>query len=88
MENQNTAEQNNPEEEENGEEQLETVDLPILPVDDLVIFPYMPPVPPFPPHHVALSGKIVMDAVDDAMLNGERVLCIFQKYFLFLQELD
>ncbi len=78
MENQNTAEQNNPEEEENGEEQLETVDLPILPVDDLVIFPYMPPVPPFPPHHVALSGKIVMDAVDDAMLNGERVLCIFQ----------
>ena len=78
MENQNTAEQNNPEEEENSEEQLETVDLPILPVDDLVIFPYMPPVPPFPPHHVALSGKIVMDAVDDAMLNGERVLCIFQ----------
>ena len=78
MENQNTIEQENPEEEENGEEQLETVDLPILPVDDLVIFPYMPPVPPFPPHHVALSGKIVMDAVDDAMLNGERVLCIFQ----------
>ncbi|MYF99306.1 endopeptidase La [Candidatus Poribacteria bacterium] len=78
MENQNTIEQENSEEEENDEEQLETVDLPILPVDDLVIFPYMPPVPPFPPHHVALSGKIVMDAVDDAMLNGERVLCIFQ----------
>ena len=69
-----------PEEHDNSIEQenLETVELPILPVNDLVIFPYMPPVPPFPPHHVALSGKMVMDAVDDAMLNGERVLCIFQ----------
>ena len=63
---------------EDSEEILETAELPILPVNDLVIFPYMPPVPPFPPHHVALSGKMVMDAVDDAMLNGERVLCIFQ----------
>lgn len=78
MENENSTEHENPEAHENAEEELETVELPILPVDDLVIFPYMPPVPPFPPHHVALSGKMVMDAVDDAMLNGERVLCIFQ----------
>ncbi len=78
MENENITEYENPEENEIAEENLETVELPILPVDDLVIFPYMPPVPPFPPHHVALSGKMVMDAVDDAMLNGERVLCIFQ----------
>lgn len=60
------------------EEILKTQELPILPVDDLVIFPYMPPHPPFPAHHVALSGKMVMDAVDDAMLNGERVVCIFR----------
>jgi ATP-dependent Lon protease len=74
------SEPENSEEHDNSIEQenLETVELPILPVNDLVIFPYMPPVPPFPPHHVALSGKMVMDAVDDAMLNGERVLCIFQ----------
>ena len=74
------SEPENPEEHDSSIEQenLETVELPILPVNDLVIFPYMPPVPPFPPHHVALSGKMVMDAVDDAMLNGERVLCIFQ----------
>ena len=26
-----------------------TQELPILPLDDLVVFPYMPPVPPFPP---------------------------------------
>ena len=72
------TEDENPEEHEDSQEILETAELPILPVNDLVIFPYMPPVPPFPPHHVALSGKMVMDAVDDAMLNGERVLCIFQ----------
>ena len=82
MENEHNTnlEPENPEEHDSSIEQenLETVELPILPVNDLVIFPYMPPVPPFPPHHVALSGKIVMDAVDDAMLNGERVLCIFQ----------
>lgn len=74
----NITESENIEEEQDTEENIETVELPILPVDDLVIFPYMPPVPPFPPHHVALSGKIVMDAVDDAMLNGDRDLCIFQ----------
>lgn len=72
------TEQENSEGLEDSEERFETAELPILPVNDLVIFPYMPPVPPFPPHHVALSGKMVMDAVDDAMLNGERVLCIFQ----------
>ncbi|MDE0482583.1 MAG: endopeptidase La [Candidatus Poribacteria bacterium] len=72
------AESEEHDEYEDSEEILETAELPILPVNDLVIFPYMPPVPPFPPHHVALSGKMVMDAVDDAMLNGERVLCIFQ----------
>lgn len=70
--------QENIEQNEDIDEQIETVELPILPVDDLVIFPYMPPVPPFHPHHVALSGKVAMDAVDDAMLNGDRELCIFQ----------
>lgn len=54
-----------------------TQELAILPLDDLVVFPYMPPVPPFPPHHIALSGKMAIAAVDDAM-DGERVLCIFQ----------
>ena len=39
------------------EEILKTQELPILPVDDLVIFPYMPPHPPFPAHHVALFRK-------------------------------
>ena len=34
-----------------------TEDIPILPVDDLAVFPYMPPVPPFSPHHIALSGN-------------------------------
>ena len=89
MENENTIEQEetedikevkvkkNSEDTEEAEEE-EIVELPILPVDDLVVFPSMPPVPPFPPHHVALSGKTVMDAVDDAMLNCKRVLCIFQ----------
>ena len=72
MENENSTEY------ENAEENLETAELPILPVNDLVIFPYMPPAPPFHPHHVALSGKMAMDAVDDAMLNGKRDLCIFQ----------
>ena len=70
--------QENIEQNEDSAEHIETVELPILPVDDLVIFPYMPPVPPFHPHHVALSGKVAMDTVDDAMLNGDRELCIFQ----------
>jgi len=79
-ENETTSESENLEESDSSEEleDMETLELPILPVNDMVIFPYMPPVPPFPPHHVALSGKMVMEAVDDAMLNGERVLCIFQ----------
>ncbi len=54
-----------------------TRELPILPLDDLVVFPYMPPVPPFPPHHVALSGKMATEAVQDAM-EEERMLCIFR----------
>ncbi len=80
-EHENTAELETSEEHENieEEEEIKTVEVPILPVDDLVIFPYMPPSPPFPPHHVALTGKMVMDAVDNGVvLNGERVLCIFQ----------
>lgn len=54
-----------------------TRELPVLPLDDLVVFPYMPPVPPFPPHHVALSGKMATEAVQDAM-EEERMLCIFR----------
>ena len=56
-----------------------TAEIPILPVDDLVVFPYMPPVPPFAPHHIALSGDWVTKAVDDAMVNGERALCVFRQ---------
>ena len=52
-------------------------ELPVLPLDDLVVFPYMPPVPPFPPHHVALSGKMAIEAVQNAM-EKERMLCIFR----------
>ena len=54
-------------------------ELPIIPVPgDLVIFPYMPPVPPFPPHHVVLSGESVTSAVDEALIDGSRLLCIFK----------
>lgn len=77
-EHQNTTDPENIEEHQDTEEIIEVVELAILPVDDLVIFPYMPPVPPFHPHHVALSGKVAMDAVEDAMLNGDRDICIFQ----------
>ena len=59
------------------EEEELTQELPILPLDDLVVFPYMPPVPPFPPHHVALSGKMATTAIEQAMEN-DRVLCIFR----------
>ena len=65
-----------------NEDQLDpeiTAAIPILPVDDLVVFPYMPPVPPFAPHHIALSGDWVTKAVDDAMVNGERALCVFRQ---------
>ena len=74
----NNTDTDNNKENDNAEEQVETLELAILPVDDLVIFPYMPPVPPFHPNHVALSGKVAMDSVEDAMLNSERELCIFQ----------
>ena len=56
-----------------------TEEIAVLPVDDLVVFPYMPPVPPFAPHHVALSGDWAIQAVDDAMVNGERMLCVFRQ---------
>ena len=62
---------------ENTAEEELVQELPLLPLDDLVVFPYMPPVPPFPPHHVALSGKMATTAVEHAMEN-ERVLCIFR----------
>ena len=62
-------------EEEEEEELIQ--EIPLLPLDDLVVFPYMPPVPPFPPHHVALTGKMATMAVEHAMEN-ERVLCIFR----------
>ena len=57
----------------------EPKELPIIPVPgDLVIFPYMPPVPPFPPHHVVLSGENVTSAADEALIDGSRLLCIFR----------
>ena len=57
----------------------EPKELPIIPVPgDLVIFPYMPPVPPFPPHHVVLSGESITSAVDEALIDGSRLLCIFK----------
>ena len=61
--------------EEEEEELIQ--ELPLLPLDDLVVFPYMPPVPPFPPHHVALTGKMATTAVEHAMEN-ERMLCVFR----------
>ena len=52
-------------------------EIPLLPLDDLVVFPYMPPVPPFPPHHVALSGDMAIAAVEYAMKH-DRGVCIFR----------
>ena len=62
-----------------NEENVDIVDeFPIIPVSgDLVVFPHMPPIPPFSPHHIALSGVKVAAAVEDAMVNGPRALCIF-----------
>ena len=55
-------------------------ELPIIPViGDLVVFPFMPPVPPFSPHHVALSGENVSAAVEHAMVNEQRFLCLFRQ---------
>ena len=54
-------------------------ELPIIRIDDLVVFPYMPPVPPFSPHHIALSGKMITAAVDDAMINASRSICVFRQ---------
>ena len=55
METKEKAEKNG---DENSTEEELVQELPLLPLDDLVVFPYMPPVPPFPPHHVALTGKM------------------------------
>lgn len=52
-------------------------ELPLLPLEDLVVFPYMPPVPPFPPHHVALSGEMPVAALEYAMKH-DRMVCIFR----------
>ncbi len=55
-------------------------ELPIIPVlGDLVVYPFMPPVPPFSPHHVALSGENVSSAVEYAMVNEQRFLCLFRQ---------
>ena len=54
-------------------------EIAIVPVSDPVVFPYMPPIPPFHPYHIALSGKAVTEAVEDAMINGSRVLCLFKQ---------
>ena len=68
----------NTDENTTDEEEEELIqELPLLPLDDLVVFPYMPPVPPFPPHHVALSGKMATTAVEHAM-DHDRMLCIFR----------
>ena len=54
--------------------------LPIIPViGDPVVFPFMPPVPPFSPHHVALSGENVSVAVEHATVNEQRLLCLFRQ---------
>ena len=74
METKEKAEKNG---DENSTEEELVQELPLLPLDDLVVFPYMPPVPPFPPHHVALTGKMATTAVEHAM-EHERVLCIFR----------
>ena len=54
-------------------------EIAIVPVNDPVVFPYMPPIPPFHPYHIALSGRSVTEAVEDAMINGSRVLCLFKQ---------
>ncbi len=74
METKEKAEKNR---DENSTEEELVQELPLLPLDDLVVFPYMPPVPPFPPHHVALTGKMATTAVEHAM-EHERTLCIFR----------
>ena len=72
-----TKEKENENIEDSTDQDEFTQELPVLPLDDLVVFPYMPPVPPFPPHHVALSGKMATEAVQNAV-DGERMLCIFR----------
>ena len=62
---------------ENTTPEKRVQELPLLPLDDLVVFPYMPPVPPFPPHYLELTGKMATTAVEYAM-EHERRLCIFR----------
>ena len=59
---------------ENNDSQVTRFDisneLPIIPViGDLAVYPFMPPVPPFSPHHVALSGENVSAAVGHVTVN-------------------
>ena len=69
---------------ENNDSQVTRFDisneLPIIPViGDLVVYPFMPPVPPFSPHHVALSGENVSAAVEHATVYEQRFLCLFRQ---------
>jgi len=48
-------------------------------IGDLVVFPFMSPVPPFSPHQVALSGENVSAAVAHATVNEQRFLCLFRQ---------
>jgi len=54
--------------------------LPIIPlIGDPVVFPFMPPVPPFSPHQIALSGENVSAAVEHATVYEQRFLCLFRQ---------
>ena len=82
-----TKEREEKNKDENATEEELVQELPLLPLDDLVVFPYMPPVPPFPPHHVALTGKMATTAVESAMEN-ERMLCIFRPKRISLKRIS
>lgn len=69
--------QNEQQREPRAPEKKPNREFPVLPLDDLVVFPSMPPVPPFPPHHVALSGEMPTAALE-ATTRSERGLCIFR----------
>ena len=69
--------QNEQQREPRATEKKPNREFPVLPLDDLVVFPHMPPVPPFPPHHVALSGEMATAALE-ATTRSERGLCIFR----------
>ena len=48
-------------------------------IEDLFVFPFMPPAPPFSPHYVVLSGENVFAAVEHATVNEQRFLCLFRQ---------